>query len=71
MHKRIDYVGVGFVVLGIILFIIKMTKPEYVDAQGFLHESFGYIIMGYFSIFIGSIIIGLNTIVSKVRKQKK
>lgn len=70
MYKKVNYVGIGFLILGIVLFIIKLSKPEYIDAQGILHESFGYIVAGYFSIFVGGIIIGINTIVSKVKTKK-
>lgn len=39
--------------LSITLFIVKMFMPSYIDAQGFLHESFYLIPLTYLSLFVG------------------
>lgn len=35
-------VGVSLIVIGIVMLVIKGMSPEYIDAEGILHERFGW-----------------------------
>ena len=53
-------------VLSIMCFSIKMMTPEYVDAQGILHEQFFLIPLAYLFFFIGVGMLIFN-LVSNIR----
>ncbi|WP_369403949.1 DUF3955 domain-containing protein [Secundilactobacillus silagei] len=40
---------------GVSCFIIRFFTPEYIGANGVLHESFYLVILGYAGLFIGLI----------------
>ena len=62
LNRNIYLIGAGLMVLGLILFLIKANSVEYVDAQGVLHENFYLIILGYFFILSGGIVILVNSL---------
>ena len=62
LNRNIYLIGAGLMVIGLILFLIKMNSVEYVDESGILHENFYLIIMGYFFIFSGGLVILVNSL---------
>ena len=62
--------GLGFMALGVLLWIIKIFSYEYVDAQGILHEKFYLIPMGFLSFLIGVLVVGIAGLVFFIKKQK-
>ncbi len=66
-------VGIGLLLLGILLIVIKGSSVEYVDADGYLHENFFLLPIGFFCMFCGLIsfmTIGIREIVYKLRNKK-
>ncbi len=56
--------------LGFIFFFIKANSVEYVDKQGFLHENFYLIPVGYLFLFAGIILLIAGGIVYLRNKHK-
>lgn len=50
-------IGGGLMVIGFICFLIKANSVEYVDKQGFLHENFYLLPLGYLFLFSGLLVI--------------
>lgn len=66
-------IGGGLMVFGFICFLIKANSVEYVDKQGFLHENFYLLPLGYLFLFSGLLVIlvsGVSYLV-KLRKNIK
>ena len=63
-------IGGGLMVIGFICFLIKANSVEYVDKQGFLHENFYLLPIGYLFLFSGLLVI-LVSGVSYLFKQHK
>ncbi len=55
-------VGSFLLLIGIICFIIKANSIEYIDEEGFLHENFFLIPIGFLFLFIGTIVILVSSI---------
>ena len=68
LNRNIYLIGAGLMVIGLILFLIKMNSVEYVDESGILHENFYLIIMGYFFIFSGGLVILVNSLRRLLKK---
>ena len=66
-------IGGGLMVIGFICFLIKANSVEYVDKQGFLHENFYLLPLGYLFLFSGLLIILVSRVsyLVKLRKNKK
>lgn len=47
------FLGFGFLIFGFVLLLIKGFSVEYVDAQGFLHENFFLLPLGFLFVFLG------------------
>ena len=62
LNRNIYLIGAGLMVVGLVLFLIKTNSVEYIDESGLLHENFYLIILGYFFIFSGVIIILVNAL---------
>lgn len=60
----------ALMVLGFIFFFIKANSVEYVDKQGFLHENFYLIPVGYLFLFAGIIVLIAGGIVYLRNKHK-
>lgn len=67
--KKLYNFTIGLIVLGFVLFAIKMATPEYIDNQGILHESFYLVALGTFSILGGAIFTVINAIVIWLRNK--
>ncbi|MGM9905462.1 helix-turn-helix domain-containing protein [Lactobacillus sp.] len=50
-------IGGGLMLVGFICFLIKANSVEYVDKQGFLHENFYLLPIGYLFLFSGLLVI--------------
>ncbi len=79
-NKRAKYnmvtsiIGTALILLGMLLLVIKGMSVEYIDADGFLHENFFLIPMGFFSMFCGFIAflsVGVRAIVVKIKNRKQ
>ncbi len=46
-------IGIVILFLGIVLILLKGLLPEYIDDEGFLHENFFLLPIGFLLIFIG------------------
>ena len=68
LNRNIYLIGAGLMVIGLILLLIKMNSVEYVDESGILHENFYLIIMGYFFIFSGGLVILVNSLRRLLKK---
>ncbi len=62
LNRNIYLIGAGLMVVGLVLFLIKTNSVEYIDESGLLHENFYLIILGYFFIFSGGIVILVNSL---------
>ena len=66
-------IGSAFIILEIIFFLISATSVSYIDRNGFLHENFFLIPLGYLSLFVGTVIIIariINSIRLAIRERK-
>ncbi len=66
--------GAFFLLLGIILLVIKANSVEYLDAEGFLHENFYLLPLGFLCLFCGLISFvtaGIRSLVTKFRNHTK
>lgn len=52
---KILAVGAVLMLIGLLCFFLKSITVEYVDAEGFLHENFFFIPIGYLFLFSGFI----------------
>lgn len=62
--------GAILVIAGVLLFLIKGARVEYVDEAGILHENFWMIGIGWLLIFAGIITLAVNLILN-LRSRKK
>lgn len=70
-YNMITVLVSGFLMaLGFIFFFIKANSVEYVDKQGFLHENFYLIPVGYLFLFAGIIVLIAGGIVYLRNKHK-
>ena len=63
-------IGSFFLLIGIIMLVIKGLSVEYIDSNGFLHENFFLIPLGFLSILCGLISFmtaGIRTLIHKIR----
>lgn len=63
-------IGAFFLLIGIIMLVIKGLSVEYIDSNGFLHENFFLIPLGFLSILCGLISFmtaGIRTLIHKIR----
>ncbi len=58
-------IGTALLVLGLVLLAVKAFSPEYVDAEGFLHESFFLLPCGFFCI-AGGIVCWMIAVIQKL-----
>ena len=58
--------GVHSLFVGIIFFLISGASVSYIDSNGFLHENFFLIPLGYLSLFVGIVII-IARIINSIR----
>ena len=68
LNRNIYLIGAGLMVVGLVLFLIKTNSVEYIDESGLLHENFYLIILGYFFIFSGGIVILVNSLRRLIKK---
>ncbi|MFZ2332619.1 MAG: DUF3955 domain-containing protein [Lactobacillus delbrueckii] len=66
-------IGGGLMVIGFICFLIKANSVEYVDKQGFLHENFYLLPIGYLFLFSGLLVILVSGVsyLCKLHKLRK
>jgi transcriptional regulator with XRE-family HTH domain len=66
-------IGGGLMVIGFICFIIKANSVEYIDKQGFLHENFYLLPIGYLFLFSGLLVILVSGVgyLCKLHKLRK
>ena len=67
-------IGAVLLVAGITLLVVKAFSAEYVDAEGFLHESFFLLPCGFACIFTGiilEIIAGMQALIHHFKKVKE
>ena len=73
-HSLFAVAGVVFLIVGALLLIIKAFSAEYVDAEGFLHESFFLLPCGFACIFAGiilEIVAGIQALIHRSKKAKE
>ena len=68
LNRNIYFIGAGLMIVGLVLFLIKTNSVEYIDESGLLHENFYLIILGYFFIFSGGIVIIVNSLRRLIKK---
>lgn len=64
-------IGAALLLIGVTCIIIKANSVEYIDAQGFLHENFFLIPIGFLFIFSGLVTFaatGIKNIATKLKK---
>ena len=66
--KKLTIATIILFLLGIGCGIVYQLSPNYIDEQGFLHESFGFIPLGYLFFFTG-IITGTIALVKYLRRK--
>jgi transcriptional regulator with XRE-family HTH domain len=66
-------IGGGLMVIGFICFLIKANSVEYVDKQGFLHENFYLLPLGYLFLLSGLLVILVSGVsyLCKLHKLRK
>ena len=70
--KNVTNIIGGFsIIVGIILIAVKGFLPEYIDANGILHECFFLIPIGFLCILCGVIILAINYIITVKRRSTK
>ncbi|MDO4616611.1 MAG: helix-turn-helix domain-containing protein [Lachnospiraceae bacterium] len=65
-------IGAGLILLGILLILIKGASVEYIDADGFLHENFFLLPMGFLSMFCGLLaflIAGVKNLIERLKNK--
>lgn len=63
-------IGGSLMVIGFICFLIKANSVEYVDKQGFLHENFYLLPLGYLFLFSGLLVILVSGVSYLVKLRK-
>ena len=66
-------VGAALLCIGVVCILIKANSVEYIDAQGFLHENFYLLPIGFLFIFSGVVtftVTGIRNIVAKIKNRK-
>lgn len=64
-------IGTALLFFGVACILIKANSVEYIDAEGFLHENFFLLPIGFFFIFSGLVtfvVTGIKNIVAKFNK---
>lgn len=72
-NKVTPLIGTFLLVMGFFCFFTRANSVEYVDAQGFLHESFWLVPTGYLFLLAGAVVfacVGARTIRAAVSKKK-
>lgn len=67
-------IGAVLLFMGFACILIKANSVEYIDAEGFLHENFYLLPIGFFFMFSGLItfiVTGIKNIVDKIRSRNK
>lgn len=67
-------VGSMLLIMGVGCIFIKAYSVEYIDADGFLHENFFLLPIGFLFIFCSFItffVTGIKNIISKIRRRRK
>lgn len=67
-------IGAVLLFMGFACILIKANSVEYIDAEGFLHENFYLLPIGFFFMFSGLItfiVTGIKNIVDKIRIRDK
>lgn len=67
-------IGAALLFMGFACILIKANSVEYIDAEGFLHENFYLLPIGFFFMFSGLItfiVTGIKNIVDKIRSRNK
>lgn len=67
-------IGAVLLFMGFACILIKANSVEYIDAEGFLHENFYLLPIGFFFMFSGLItfiVTGIKNIVDKIRVRDK
>lgn len=67
-------IGATLLFMGFACILIKANSVEYIDAEGFLHENFYLLPIGFFFMFSGLItfiVTGIKNIVDKIRSRNK
>ena len=66
-------IGGGLMVIGFICFLIKANSVEYIDKQGFLHENFYLLPLGYLFLLSGLLVILVSGVsyLCKLHKLRK
>lgn len=65
------WAGAVLVLAGAALFLIKSESVEYVDAQGFLHENFWMVGLGWILILLGILVTVINLVVNNLHKKNQ
>lgn len=55
-------IGAAIMAAGLALWLIKANSVEYVDAEGFLHENFYLVPLGWLFIFAGLVVVVVSNI---------
>ncbi|MEE1273571.1 MAG: DUF3955 domain-containing protein [Olegusella sp.] len=72
-NKVTTLIGTFLLVMGFFCFFARTNSVEYVDAQGFLHESFWLVPTGYLFLLAGAVVfacVGARTIRAAIAKKK-
>ncbi len=71
MNLIATIIGAALLCMGVTFILIKANSVEYIDAEGFLHENFFLLPIGFFFIFSGLVtfaVTGIKNIVGKLKK---
>ena len=52
--RHLPYIGTAVLLCGIFCLIAKALSPEYLDAQGYLHENFFLLLLAAVLLFLGA-----------------
>lgn len=66
-------IGAVLLFFGVTCILIKANSVEYIDSEGFLHENFFLLLIGFFFIFSGLVtfaVTGIKNIVAKFKIKK-
>ncbi|MDD4842909.1 MAG: DUF3955 domain-containing protein [Anaerotignum sp.] len=73
MNLILITVGAALLCIGLGCILIKANSVEYLDAEGFLHENFFLLPIGFFFIFSGIVtftVTGIRNIVTRLKNRK-
>lgn len=71
MKKKLYYLSIAFVVIGILAFVYRMSIPEKIDENGILTDNLGWIVGGYLAIFSGIVLASTTAITSFIKNKKE